>query len=134
MLNKQLKDETLKEISSLVEVLQKLKSQGKILIAVLFGSYAFGKPHKRSDIDLAIYFNEKSDPERIGVIDTILMSVERDVNILRLDDEDETPFVIQEALKGIHLIEPDKNVLYSVAHRALHETEEIMFRRELARR
>jgi len=134
MAYKQHNAETVKELSLLIEVIRKLQSEGKILVAVLFGSYAFGNPHKRSDIDLAIYFGEISEAEKIDVIDTILMSVEKDVNILKLNDEDESPFIIQEALKGIHLIEPDKNSLYNAAHRALHETEEIKFRRELAGR
>jgi hypothetical protein len=33
------------------------------------------------------------------IIDKILMSGERNISILRLDDEDESPFVIQEASK-----------------------------------
>jgi hypothetical protein len=60
------------------------------------------------------------------------MPIERDVSILRLDDEDESPFIIQEALKGVHLIEPNDDALYAVAHRALHEAESIRFRRELS--
>lgn len=63
--------------------------------------------------------------------DEILMSVERDVSILRLDDEDESQFVVQEALKGKHIVEQDMDTFYDVAHRALHETEEIRFRRSL---
>lgn len=48
-----------------------------------------------------------------------------------LDDEDESPFVIQEALKDIPLIEPDKDKLYDVSDRFLHESEGIRFRREI---
>ena len=66
------------------------------------------------------------------LIDRILMPVERDVSILRLDDEDESPFVIQEALKGIHLVDPDPEVLFNVSRRVLHESESIRFRREHA--
>lgn len=61
----------------------------------------------------------------------MLMSDEREINFLRLDDEDESPFIVQEALKGIHLVEPDKDCLYEIADRALHETEGIRFRREM---
>ena len=53
------------------------------------------------------------------------------VKILRLDDEDESPFVVQEALKDLHLVEPEPELLYKVTHRVLHETEEIRFRRGL---
>ena len=98
-------------------------------MAVLFGSFAKGKEHPRSDIDLAIYLNPLSQEKEIEVIDRILLSTERDINILRLDDEEESPFVVQEALKGVHLVEPDREVYYQVADRALHEAESIRFRR-----
>lgn len=121
-----------KELSSLKEVLIRLRDEGKVLIALLYGSCAKGIPHRRSDIDLAVFIKITNKEEEIGVIDEILMSVERDVSILRLDDEEESPFVVQEALKGIHLVEVDTETLYQVAHRALHQTEEIRFRRDFS--
>jgi predicted nucleotidyltransferase len=117
------------ELRPLVDELEKLRDENALLMAILFGSFAKGKVHPRSDIDLALYLNDLAFEKEIEVIDRILMSVERDINILRLDDEEESPFVIQEALKGIHLIEPDWNVYYKVADRVLHETETIRFRR-----
>ncbi|MBI4378147.1 MAG: nucleotidyltransferase domain-containing protein [Nitrospinae bacterium] len=114
------------------EVLTKLRNEGKVLIALLYGSYASGTQHKRSDVDLAVFISAKNRKEETEIIDEILMPIERDVSILRLDDEDESPFIIQEALKGAHLIEPDDDALYAVAHRALHEAESIRFRRELS--
>src|SRR3989338_5426531 len=102
-----------KDIAPLKEVLAKLKNEGKILIALLYGS------------------NAKDRKEETEIIDEILISVERDVSILRLDDEDESPFIIQEALKGVHLIEPDDDALYAVSHRTLHEAESIRFRRAI---
>ncbi len=117
------------ELMPLVEVLRQLKEEGYIRMAVLFGSFAKGKEHPRSDIDLAIYLNPLSQEKEIEVIDRILLSTERDINILRLDDEEESPFVVQEALKGVHLVEPDREVYYQVADRALHEAESIRFRR-----
>jgi len=119
------------ELKSLKEVLQELRSEGKVLVAILYGSYASGTPHVRSDIDLAVFIRAKNENEEIEIVDKILMSTEKDVSILRLDDEDESPFVVQEALKGIHLAVPDNDVLYEVAHRVLHETEGIRFRRTL---
>jgi predicted nucleotidyltransferase len=120
-----------KDIEVLKEVLAALKKAGKVSIALLYGSYAKGIHHIRSDIDLAIYLNAKDEKEEIDVIDKILMSTDRDISILRLDDENESPFVIQEALNGVHLIEPDKEVLYEVSRRVLHEVEDIRFRRAL---
>ncbi len=40
------------------------------------------------------------------------MSSDRAIELLFLDDENESPFVIQEALKGIPLIEPDKDCVF----------------------
>ncbi len=120
-----------KEIAPLKDLLTRLRAESKVSIGILFGSLASGKQHKRSDIDLALYINPFNEKEQIEIIDKILMTVDRDVSILRLDDEDESPFVVQEALKGIHLVEPDINLLYKIAHRVLHESEELRFRREL---
>ncbi len=117
------------ELTQLKETLQELRKQGKVLAALLYGSYAKGTPHKRSDIDLAVFIQAKDTKEEIGIIDEILISTEKEISLLRLDDADESPFVVQEALKGIHLVEPDNDVLYEVAHRVLHDTEEIRFRR-----
>ena len=119
------------EIVVLKKNLRALKKEGKILIAVLYGSYAKGGVHKRSDIDLALYINPKDIDDEMYILDKILMSVERKVSILRLDDEEESPFVVQEALKGIHLVTPDLETLYMVSHRILHECEDIRFRREV---
>jgi uncharacterized protein len=118
--------------ANLKDVLERLKKEGKVLIAILFGSYAGGTPHVRSDLDLAVYLRAKDDEEDMEIIDLILMSTEMDISILRLDDEDESPFVVQETLKGIHLVSPDLEMLYAVSHRVLHECETIRFRRELS--
>lgn len=119
------------ELNPVKDILFDLRMSNKILIAVLYGSYAKGNPHARSDIDLALYLNAENENNKMEIIDTILMATNMDVSILRLDDEDESPFIVQEALKGIHLVEPDKNILYEVSNRVLHECENIRFRRGL---
>jgi predicted nucleotidyltransferase len=118
------------ERDNLKKCLVKHRKEGKLLVAVLYGSFAGGAPHARSDIDLAIYLKAKNMEEEIEIIDEILMSADRQVSILRLDDEDESPFVVQEALKGIHLVEPDEAALYGVYHRVLHESEGAREKRE----
>jgi predicted nucleotidyltransferase len=120
-----------KELKSLVEVLEDLKKKEQIQIALLYGSFAEGTPHERSDIDLAIFPSPGNGKDEADAVDRILMAVDRDISILRLDDEDESPFVVQKALKGIHLVEPDVDALYKVAHWALHESEGIRYRRAL---
>ncbi len=117
------------ELTPLKNVLLGLRASGKILVALLYGSYASGTQHKRSDIDLAIYISPTSREEEIEITDEITGAVERDVSILRLDDEDESPFIVQAALKGVHLVEPDEDALYRAADHALHESEDIRFRR-----
>lgn len=111
--------------------LQELREKGKILIAVLFGSQANGAAHARSDIDLGVFLSAKDQNEEVELIDRILMCSETPVSILRLDDDDESPLVVQEALKGVHLVEPNTETLYGVYHRVLHESEAIRSRKEL---
>lgn len=118
-----------KDIEKIAKVLHELKAGGKILLAYLYGSFASASQHVRSDIDLAIYMNTQDDSETMEVTDRILMATDRQVGILRLDDEEESPFLVQRALNGIPLVEPDTEILYAVAHRALHEAETIRFRR-----
>jgi uncharacterized protein len=117
------------ELAPVQKALSALRRESKVLVAVLYGSFLNGTPHTRSDIDLALYLRVASEEEEIETIDRILMSSEREISILRLDDEDESPFIVQEALKGRHLVEPDKDALYHVYHWTLHESESIRFRR-----
>lgn len=120
------------DIQRLKHTLQQLRQEGKVRLSLLFGSCARGHQHERSDIDLALYLARMTGREETEIIDRILLSADRHIEILRLDDEDESPFIVQEALKGVHLVEPDTRALYEVSHRALHESESIRFRRETA--
>ncbi|MBI5235870.1 MAG: nucleotidyltransferase domain-containing protein [Deltaproteobacteria bacterium] len=120
------------EIQRIKRVLEELQREGAILLAYLYGSYAKGKAHLRSDIDIAVYLNSQDEDARIEAVDRILMASDKEVEILFLDDGDESPFVIQEALKGRPLIEPDRDKLYELSDRVLHESEGIRFRRETA--
>jgi uncharacterized protein len=117
------------EVEPLVAILARMKERGELSVAILFGSFAAGAQHCRSDIDLAIALNAETGEREMELIDTILMAAERQVSLLRIDDPDESPMVIQEALKGIHLVEPDLEVFYQVADRVLHESESIRYRR-----
>ena len=117
------------ELKPLIQTVRELKSAGDIKIALLYGSFADNSQHCRSDIDVAIALSPKSFDREMSIIDRILMSAERQVSILRLDDQDESPFVIQASLKGIHLVEPDPDRYYEIADWALHESESIRARR-----
>ncbi len=119
-------------LNPLKKVLEDLQKEGKILIALLYGSHHRGDTHLRSDIDLAIYLTPQAESQAIETVDKILMSMETEISILRLDDEDESPFVVREALKGEHLVEPDMETLYTLSHKILHECEGIKNRREIS--
>ncbi len=102
------------ELTQMKDVLQRLKKEGKIRLAILYGSYARGTPHVRSDIDLAVFVSAKDTEEEIEIIDKILMSAERDIYILRFDEEDKSPFVVQEDVKRI--------IIYHQGHKEYRET------------
>lgn len=117
------------ELKSLIQTLRELQSSGEIKLALLYGSFANSAEHCRSDIDIAILLSPDTVDRETSILDRILMSAERQVSILRLDDPDESPFVVQESLKGVHLVEPDQESYYKIADRALHESESIRLRR-----
>lgn len=117
------------EIQTLTERLRKLRAAGVIKVAMLYGSFASGSQHARSDIDLAIAV--ESSPLTFELMDELLMATDRELSILHLDDPDESPWVVQSALKGVHLVDPDWATYYAIADRALHESESLRFRREL---
>jgi predicted nucleotidyltransferase len=117
------------ELEPLTDRLARLRAEGRLRVALLFGSFAKGGVHRRSDIDLAISLPPLEPAAELEVIDEILMAAQRDVSILRLDDPDESPLVVQEALKGIHLVDPDWAAYYRAADWALHESESIRSRR-----
>ena len=119
------------DLENIRKCLQELRERGKILIAVLFGSQANSAAHARSDIDLGIYLPPMDQTEEMEILDSILLRSEIPISILRLDDDEESPLIVQEALKGVHLVEPDTEALYGVYHRVLHESEAIRTRREL---
>src|SRR3989337_2307497 len=104
------------DINNLKSLLERLRGENKILLAYLYGSYAKGLQHKRSDIDLAIYLNTFDKKERMDILDAIQMTSDKHIELLMLDDTEESPFIVQEALKGIPLVEPDLEALYSVSH------------------
>lgn len=119
------------DIKQIKYVLSTFREEGKVLLAYLFGSYVSGTQHKKSDIDIALYLNTSNEDETIEIIDKIMLATESNIEVLRLDDEDESPFIVQEALKGIPLINPDYETLYRVYDRVLHEAESIRFKRDL---
>ena len=100
-----------RDLENIKKCVQELRDRGKILSALLFGSQANGSAHARSDIDLGIYLPAMDQNEEVELIDKILMGSEIPIFLLRLDDDDESLLIVREALKGVHLVEPDAEAL-----------------------
>jgi uncharacterized protein (UPF0332 family) len=113
-------------------VLERLRTENKVLVAVLYGPYSEGIPRARPSIDIGICMKTDDEAERMDIVDGIRAAVKdgTHVSILYLNDTDESPFVVQEALAGIHLVEPDMDALYDTYGWALDETESMRFDKE----
>ncbi|MBI4594946.1 MAG: nucleotidyltransferase domain-containing protein [Candidatus Tectomicrobia bacterium] len=102
-----------------------------IPFAFLFGSYAQGRETPLSDIDIAIYFNEMTEDEKIEIEHGLFLAFDQQVNILRLEDEDISPMVRLRALNGMAIVLNDKDFLnrfiLSIIHRA-SEAERVLER------
>ena len=88
-------DEEIERIIS--EIIEKLKNQYKPLKIILFGSYAYGKPSKDSDIDLLILKRTtKRKVDRFVEVKRIIYNPEHRVPISPLIY---TPEELEERLK-----------------------------------
>ena len=106
-----------------LEKARKFISQEKrIPFAFLFGSYAQGRENVLSDIDIAIYFNDMDEDEKIEYEHKLFLAFDEQVNILRLEDEDISPIIRLRAIEGIPINIKDKDFLnrfiLSIIHRA----------------
>ncbi len=64
--------EILKTYPRLRRIIEKIKCDGRISLAILFGSYAKGTAAKESDIDVYIETKDRKIKEQTGLIDTKL--------------------------------------------------------------
>jgi|GEM_PF-717312 len=113
-------------------VLERLRTENRILVAVLYGPYSEGIPRARPSIDIGICLQTDDEAERTHIVDSIRAAVKDDthVSILHLNDRDESPFVVQEALAGFHLVEPDVDALDDAYDWASDEAESMRFEKE----
>lgn len=113
-------------------VLERLRAESRILVAVLYGPYSEGIPRGRPSIDIGIYLQTDDEAERMRIVGSIRAAVTDDthVSILLLNDRDESPFIVQEALAGIHLVEPDVDALDDAYDWASDEAESMRFEKE----
>ncbi|OPY00290.1 MAG: hypothetical protein A4E60_02379 [Syntrophorhabdus sp. PtaB.Bin047] len=114
------------------EVLEKLRAENRVLVAVLYGPYSEGTLHGHPGIDIGIYLRTDDEAERMRIVGSIRAAVQDDthVSILYLHDTDESPFAVQEALAGIHLVEPDMDALYDTYGWASDQAESMRFDKE----
>ncbi len=79
-----------------------LIQQEDIIFAYLFGSYATGKFHKKSDIDIAVFLKESVDVDffyrKLELIDLVSAIIKKNkIDIVILNQA--TPFVVHSVLK-----------------------------------
>jgi len=98
----------LREHWSLLSALRgALRTEQNVRLAVLFGSLAAGRSHEHSDVDLLV-----ATPAPVGYLAAATARLERkldrDVQLVRLQDAEETPLLMLDALeRGRVLIDRD---------------------------
>lgn len=94
-------------------------SQKDIVAVYLYGSFAFGNPHKRSDLDIAVLFEGKVNLyERLGSLYSNFpkLSVRAEPEIRELD-LNQSPVFLRNVLKGKCIFSRDepKRIRFEVA-------------------
>lgn len=94
------KYENMKKEQIFENLKNRLSQEEDIIFAYLFGSYAKGRPHKNSDIDVAVYLKEPVNifNRKIELIDLISeITKKNDVDLVILNQA--KPFVVYSILK-----------------------------------
>lgn len=97
----------------------------KIPFAFLFGSWTKGRQTSLSDIDVAIFFRNMPESVKTKIEHQISMRFDEQVNILRLEDENISPLVKLESLKGIPISVRDSDFLNNFVLSIIHSAEEM---------
>ncbi|MCD6500640.1 nucleotidyltransferase domain-containing protein, partial [bacterium] len=100
------------------------KKEKEVLFCYLFGSRAYGKPISTSDIDLAVYLDEKKCRDlfekRLELVSQISQIMHKDVDILVLNNS--SPFLKYVVLKeGKLIFEKEKGKRIDFELRAMNE-------------
>ena len=99
--------------------------EGKIPFAFLFGSWTKSRQTSLSDIDIAIFFRDIPESLKTKIEHQISLLFDEQVNILRLEDENISPLIKLESLKGIPLIIPESDFLNGFILSIIHKAEEM---------
>jgi len=102
----------------------------KVKSAFLYGSYAYGRAHAESDVDLAVVFDPKTSPDdRFEAV--VLMTrrlntlLEKDVNILSIEEGFPMPALYYAAVvQGKTIFAEDMNQVFNIRMRAIHQMED----------
>ncbi len=90
------------------ELREALRTEPNVRFAVLFGSQATGRGTERSDIDLLVALTDPSAARVAQLTGRLERRLERDVQIVRLQDAERTPSLMADALEqGRILIDRD---------------------------
>lgn len=97
-----------------------LENDTNILFAYLFGSFAKGEAHARSDVDIAVYFKEESFNEQLRVIYELSKLVKRDVDLVVLNHV-KNMFLLEEIMNGELLKDSDTDERAYFEVKKMHE-------------
>ena len=99
--------------------------EGKIPFAFLFGSWTKGRQTSLSDIDVAIFFRDMPESLKTKIEHQISLLFDEQVNILRLEDDNISPLIKLESLKGSPIVSPDSDFLNGFILSIIHKAEEM---------
>lgn len=122
------------EINKIIEVLKEyFERRNDVLMAFLFGSYAKGKNHGLSDIDIAVYFRPKSNSLEWEEFDTkydsedeIWLDIERmlkrNVDLIVLNRARSS--IASSAINGVPIVIKDRGLYLDFMLRVTAEAED----------
>ncbi len=112
-----------KKFKLLKKYFEKEKS---IILAFLFGSFAKGLEMKESDIDIAVYLEEKSQESKIKV--KIRRILERDIDFILLNEKRLPASLVSNIFKtGIPLVIKNKKLYWHLYLKNSLETEDFLY-------
>lgn len=86
-----------------------LRTEPSVRLAVLFGSLATGRGHKRSDVDLLVSPSNPSAGRVAELTARLERQLGREVQLVRLQDAEDSPLLMVEALeRGRVLVDRDE--------------------------
>jgi uncharacterized protein YutE (UPF0331/DUF86 family)/predicted nucleotidyltransferase len=101
------------------------EKEPSVLLAFLFGSFASGRETEESDYDIAVYLKEKERRKRIKIWLALQRILEREVNLVLLDEAPAT-LVANVFYSGIPLSIKDKKLYWELYLSKTAEAEDFL--------